>query len=342
MTSPMGAKPWALVALNMGGPDKPEAIEPFLRNLLSDPALVKLPFPLSLFQKSFARFAARRRLAHAKHGYDDMGGGSPLLRHTQAQAEGIARALTGLGLEARPFVAMRYWHPFADEAATAIKALDPYGTIVVSLYPQFSPATGGSSLDDMRRALEAAGLTDRPVLTLERYPVLPGYVEATVASVRRGLETMGGAAPHVLFSAHGLPQKYIDLGDPYLDEIKQTYDAVRKDLSRGLDCSLAFQSRVGPREWLRPYVEDHLPDLARRGVRRVLMVPLGFVSDHIETLHEMDETYAGLARSLGMEFHRTPALNDDPTFCKALAEACLDLHERWQSKAKTWRSPAPS
>jgi ferrochelatase len=326
----------------MGGPDKPEAIEPFLRNLLSDPAIVQLPFPLKLFQGAFARFVARRRLAHARHGYDDLGGGSPLLRHTQAQAEGIARELTSLGLDARPFVGMRYWHPFASEAAAAIKQLDPHGTILVSLYPQFSPATGGSSLDDMQRALEDAGLTDRPVLVLKSYPDLPGYVDATVASVRRGLETMGGEAPHVLFSAHGLPQKYVDRGDPYLGEIRRTYDAVRRDLPRDLDCSLAFQSRVGPAAWLRPYVEDHLPDLARRGVRRVLMVPLGFVSDHIETLHEMDETYAGLARTLGMQFHRTPALNDDATFCRAIAGACRDLHEGWQSKAKTWRSPASS
>jgi protoporphyrin/coproporphyrin ferrochelatase len=319
----MRVKPWAVVALNMGGPDRPESVEPFLRNLLSDPALVKLPFPLSLFQKSlFARIAARRRLAHARHGYDDMGGGSPLLRHTQAQADGIARELGALGLDARPFVGMRYWHPFADEAAAAIRQLDPAGTIVVSLYPQFSPATGGSSIQDMLRALKKAGLADRPIVVLDRYPVLPGYVAATVASVRAGLAAMGAPGPHVLFSAHGLPKKYVDLGDPYLTEIRQTYDAVLAALGPGIESSLAFQSRVGPREWLRPYVEDHLSDLARRGVRRVLMIPLGFVSDHIETLHEMDETYAGLARSLGMEFHRPPALNDDATFVRALAAAC--------------------
>jgi ferrochelatase len=293
-----------------------------LRNLLSDPALVKLPFPMSLFQKPFARIAARRRLAHARHGYDDMGGGSPLLGHTEAQAAGVARELVALGVDARPFVGMRYWHPFADEAAAAIKALDPRGTIVISLYPQFSPATGGSSVDDMLRALREAGLTDRPVVVVDRYPVLPGYVDATVASVEGGLDAMGQPAPHVLFSAHGLPQKYIDRGDPYLVEIRQTYDAVRKKLDPALECSLAFQSRVGPLEWLRPYVEDHLRALAGRGVRRLLMVPLGFVSDHIETLHEMDDTYAGIARSLGMEFRRTPALNDDPMFVRALAGEC--------------------
>jgi protoporphyrin/coproporphyrin ferrochelatase len=318
-------KPWALVVLNMGGPDKPDAVEPFLRNLLSDPAIVQLPFPLKLFQKTFARIAARRRLAHAKHGYDDLGGGSPLLRHTEAQAAGIARELGAAGIDARPFVAMRYWHPFADEAAAAIRALDPQGTIVVSLYPQFSPATGGSSVDDMLRALRGARLDDRTIRVLDRYPELPGYVDATVASVNRGLEAMGSPAPHVLFSAHGLPKSYIARGDPYLAEITATWEAVRRGLGAGHDCSLAFQSRVGPREWLRPYTEDHLADLARRGVKRVLMVPLGFVSDHVETLHEMDETYGGVARGLGMDFNRTPALNDDPVFVRAVAGACRAL-----------------
>jgi ferrochelatase len=315
---------WAVVVLNMGGPDKLESVEPFLVNLLGDPALVQLPFPMRLFQKPFARFVARRRLAHARHGYEDMGGGSPLLGYTRAQAEGIARELGALGVRARPFVAMRYWHPFADDTAAAIRALDPEGTIVISLYPQYSPATGGSSIDDMLRALRGAGLAERNLVLIDRYPALPGYVEATVLSVERGLKHMGSPAPHVLFSAHGLPRKYVDRGDPYRAEIEITYRATLAGLvSSTSDCSLAFQSRVGPGEWLRPYTEDAIADLAKRGVKRVLMVPLGFVSDHIETLHEMDETYAGIARGLGIDFHRTPALNDDPVFMKALAGLAL-------------------
>jgi protoporphyrin/coproporphyrin ferrochelatase len=325
----MTTKPWALVVLNMGGPDSMEAVEPFLVNLLSDPELVRLPFPMRLFQKPFARFAAKRRLEHASHGYEDMGGSSPLLCHTTLQAEGIARELGALGVPARPFVAMRYWHPFAAAAASAIRALDPEGVILLSLYPQFSPATGGSSIDDMRRALDQVGFPKSNVMVIDRYPELPGYVEAMAASVRRGLAEMGSPAPHVLFSAHGLPQAYIDRGDPYQREILATYAAVRAALDPGLACSIAYQSRVGPREWLRPYTEDEIADLARRGVRRLLMVPLGFVSDHIETLHEMDHEYAGVARKLGMEFHRVPALNDDPVFMKALAGL---LRERLNGK----------
>lgn len=316
-------RPWALVALNMGGPDTLEAVEPFLRNLLSDPELVRLPFPMSLFQKPFSRFAARRRLAHARHGYEHLGGGSPLLGNTRAQAEGIARELTALGVETRPFVAMRYWHPFASEAADAIRALDPEGTLVLSMYPQYSPATGGSSINDMLQALRDVGLGDRNVTVVDRYPGLPGYLEATATSVRGAVAAMGPPSPHVLFSAHGLPQAYIDGGDPYKDEIDITYRGVTEALGAGFQCSLAFQSRVGPREWLRPYTDDHLRELARAGVRRLLMVPLAFVSDHIETLHEMGHDYGGLARSLGMEFRLVPALNDHPTFVKALAGLLL-------------------
>jgi ferrochelatase len=332
--APASGKPWALVALNMGGPDGMDAIEPFLRNLLSDPAIVRLPFPMSLFQKTFARVVARRRLDHVRHGYEHMGGKSPLLGHTRAQAEGITRALGGLGVDARPFVAMRYWHPFASDTAARIRALDPAGVAVVSLYPQFSPATGGTSIDDMLRALRAAGFAPDQVVVIDRYPTLPGYVAATAASVRRGLEAMGAPTPHVLFSAHGLPKKYVARGDPYRHEIEVTYRAVLGALGPGPECSLAFQSRVGPLEWLRPYTEDRLRELAGGGVRRLLMAPLGFVSDHIETLHEMDEEYGDLARSLGMEFHRTPALNDDPLFAEALAGVVRSkIEERTQACA---------
>lgn len=332
----MSAKQYALVVMNMGGPDSMDAVEPFLRNLLGDPELVRLPFPISLFQKSFAKIIAKRRLDHARHGYEHMGGSSPLICHTTMQARGIARELSLLGAPAEPFVAMRYWHPFADEVAAELRVLDPECICLVSLYPQFSPATGGSSINDMLRALRAAGLDRKLIVVIDRYPTLGGYLDASVASVRRDLEAMGAPQPHVLFSAHGLPQKYIDRGDPYRSEIVATYDAVVAALGAGVEHSLAFQSRVGPAQWLRPYVEDAIDDLARRGVRRLLMVPLGFVSDHIETLHEMDEDYGGRARGHGMEFRRVAALNDDPTFMKALAGL---VAERIAARGATCVSP---
>jgi ferrochelatase len=267
-----------------------------------------------------------------------MGGGSPLVGHSTRQAEGIARELQALDVEARPFVAMRYWHPFASETAAAIRAVDPAGILVVSLYPQYSPATSGSSINDMRRALEAAGLADRPTIVVDRYPGLPGYIAAMAESVKRALAELGSPAPHVLCSAHGLPRSYIARGDPYRDEIETSYRALCAALDPAVATSLSFQSRVGKGEWLRPYTEDTIADLSARGVRRLLMVPLGFVSDHIETLHEMDEEYGGLARARGMEFRRVPALNDDPMFAKALAGL---LRERLNGDV-TWRARSGS
>jgi ferrochelatase len=326
----MSARSWAVIVLNMGGPDSLDAVEPFLTNLLADPELVRLPFPLRLFQARFARFAARRRAGHAREGYERMGGGSPLVGHTARQARAIARALAARGVPAEPFVAMRYWHPFAREVAAQVRALDPEGIALVSLYPQFSHATSGSSLGDMRRALEEAGLGGLRTVVIDRFPLLDGYVEATAASVARSLDAAGTPVPHVLFSAHGLPRKYVARGDPYLAEIEATYRAVRERIDPTVTSSLAFQSRVGPGEWLRPYTADEMSALAGRGVRRLVMVPLGFVSDHIETLFEMDEEYAHLARSLGMEFRRAPALNDDPVFTDALASC---VHARLNGAA---------
>jgi protoporphyrin/coproporphyrin ferrochelatase len=314
-----GPRSWAVVALNMGGPDSLDAVEPFLRNLLSDPDLVRLPFPISLAQKRFARFVARRRVPKIRHAYELLGGSSPLVCHTTMQARGIASTMTTLGVPAVPFVGMRYWHPFADDVVRDIRSLDPEGIAIVSLYPQFSPATGGSSISDFLRALRAAGLDHVPRVVLDRYPTLPGYVEASADSIRRSLESLGTPRPFVLFSAHGLPQSYVDRGDPYRREIGATYDAIVAALPPEIEHALAFQSRVGPSAWLKPYTPDLIQDLAGRGVRRVLMVPLGFVSDHVETLYEMDDLYGGQARARGIDFHRVPALNDDPKFTHALA-----------------------
>ncbi len=320
---------WGLIALNMGGPDRPEAIEPFLRNLLADRDMIRLPLPLKPLQGTFARLIAKRRAGVVRVNYEHLGGASPLLDFTWKQARAIAAILCELGVDTTPFVAMRYWHPFANEVAREIASAKLDGLIVLSLYPQFSYATSGSSLKDMTVALARAGLGAMPVVSIDRFPTLPGYIDATAASIVRAVEAIGGPAPHVLFSAHGLPQKYVDSGDPYRKEIELSYRAMVGRLPRHLECSLSFQSRVGPQQWLKPYTDAHVRELAARGVKRLLMIPLAFVSDHVETLSEMDVDYGGLARSLGMEFHRAPALNDDPTFMRALAELAF---ARWSER----------
>lgn len=319
--APRTTPPWALVALNMGGPDDLASVRPFLRNLLADPYIVRLPWPMSLLQGKFADFVSKKRAPKVAEGYRLIGGGSPLRCWTELQAIKAARAASELGLPCRPFVAMRYWKPFAVEAAAEIRALRDAeglaGIVVLSLYPQFSSATTETSVLDFREALDAAGLAAVPRVEIDRYPTLPGYVDATAASVRRALSP-DGTRPFVLFSAHGLPESYVKRGDPYRREIEETYRAVVARLPAGFEYGLSFQSRVGPAKWLQPYTDAFVEELARRGVKDLLMVPLAFVSDHIETSFEMDTLYGDLARGLGMKFSRVPALNGDDVFCAAL------------------------
>lgn len=317
------ARPWALVALNMGGPDSLDAVRPFLRNLLADPALVRLPFPLSAAQGAFASFVAGRRAPKVAEAYRALGGASPLLKWSALQAEKAAARATERGVPCRPFVAMRYWRPFADDAAAAVRAFvdaeDAAGIVLLTLYPQYSDATTGTSLRDARAALSRAGLDRFPKVEIDRYPTLEGYVEATALSVLRRLPE-SGERPYVLFSAHGLPESYVRRGDPYRDEIEAAYRAVVARLPSDVAHGLSFQSRVGPARWLGPYTDDAVRALAGRGVRSLLMVPLAFVSDHVETSYEMDVLYGDLARKAGLSFDRVPALNDDDGFCAALGD----------------------
>jgi ferrochelatase len=321
------APPYALVVLNMGGPDGLDAVQPFLRNLLADPFIVSLPWPLSLVQGKFADFVSRRRAPKVAEGYRVLGGGSPLLCWSELQAIKSARAATELGVPCKPFVAMRYWKPFADETVAAIRAVREKeglaGIVVLSLYPQFSRATTETSLIDFREALVRGGLAEVPRYEIDRWPELPGYLDATADSVRRALPA-GPPYPYVLFSAHGLPESYVKRGDPYRDEIERTYRGVLARLPKGPEYGLSFQSKVGPAAWLKPYTDAAVEALAARGVRDLLMVPLAFVSDHIETTYEMDVLYGDLARERGMKFARVPALNGDEALCRALGAAVAE------------------
>ncbi|HYC76038.1 MAG TPA: ferrochelatase [Planctomycetota bacterium] len=318
-----GGRPWALVALNMGGPDSLEAVRPFLRNLLSDPRIVRLPFPLSLAQGAFAEIVSRRRARSATEGYRALGGGSPLRCWSELQATKAAAAAARRGLACEPFVAMRYWKPFASEVAREIRARGCAGVAALTLYPQFSDATTGTSLVDFRAALEREGLAGTPYVEIDRWPLLPGYLDATAASVRAALPSEG-PPPFVLFSAHGLPVSYVKRGDPYLSEIEATYRGVRERLPPDLETALSFQSRVGPAKWLEPYTDATIEALADRGVKRLMLVPLSFTSDNIETSYEMDSGYGDLARSRGLEFTRPAALNGDDLLCDALGALVVE------------------
>ncbi len=301
----------AVVLLNMGGPDSLEAVRPFLENLFSDPEILRVPGFLRGF---LARRIAARRAPRSAANYREIGGRSPLREITEAQAKALGAEL---GPGHTVHVAMRYWRPRAEEVAERLREEQPRRIVVLPLYPQYSRATSGSSLGDLESALRAVGVTAPEVRVIRSWHDDPAYADALARCVREAQEGLEDVT--VLFSAHGLPVRLIEEGDPYLDQVQGTVAAVMARLP-GLPHRLAFQSRAGPVRWLEPSVADEMRALAGSGVRRLLVVPVSFVSDHIETLHEIDIEYGALARSLGFEvFRRTPSLNTRPDFIRALA-----------------------
>jgi len=311
--------------LYMGGPATLDEVAPFLRQLFSDRDLIRLPGG-RLLQPAFARLITRLRAPRVRRYYAEIGGGSPLGRITSRQAELLAAALAPHG-EFRVEIAMRYSAPRADAAVARLLAAGVTRCLALPLYPQYSGATTGSSFRDLDRAVTAAGA--RLELTrLEDFHAHPGYLDALSAKVAEGLASLGEPAPAVVFSAHSLPQRMIDEGDPYERQIRATVDGVVRRL--GLQrWHLGFQSRSGPVRWLQPEIQQLLDGLIDGGERRLLLVPVSFVSDHIETLHEVDLRMrpACLARG-ATAFARCPSLNDDPRFIEALARLVLETCQR--------------
>lgn len=307
----------AVVLLNMGGPDSLEAVEPFLFNLFSDRNLIALPGG-SLLQKPFARILSRRRAPHTRENYRMIGGRSPLLDWTERQSKCLAELL---GSNWPVYVLMRYWQPRAQEVLWRMRNEGIKQAVVLPLYPQYAEATSGSSIDDFRQA--AAKLYPELAYTvIDHWYDWPAYLDALAARVVEGLEQFPAELREkvpILFSAHALPQKVIDRGDPYLGHTLATVRGVMQRLGE-LNWHLGFQSRSGPVKWIKPSIGEILRDLAAEKHNSVLMVPLSFVSDHIETLHEIDIVYRDQARSLGITyFGRSPSLNDHPDFIQSLA-----------------------
>ena len=307
----------AVVLFNLGGPDSLGAVRPFLFNLFNDPAIIGAPGPLRWL---LARFISTRRAPVARRIYAEIGGRSPLLELTRDQAGALQDRLAAEG-ETRVFIAMRYWHPMADETAALVKAFDPDKIVLLPLYPQFSTTTTGSSLDDWRRAAGRAGL-DAPTTAVCCYPVQRGLIAAQAKLVRAGLEKARPAGPpRVLFSAHGLPERIIEQGDPYRWQIERTAQAVAREVGiADLDWGVCYQSRVGPLAWIGPSTAD---ELKRAGKDRVpvVVVPIAFVSEHSETLVELDIEYKALADAEGVPAYvRVPAVGTDEGFIDGLAE----------------------
>ncbi len=309
----------AIVLFNLGGPDRPEAIRPFLLNLFRDPAILRVP---PFVRPFLARAIARARLKPATENYALLGGRSPLLDLTREQAAALEAALPEV--EARCFIAMRYWHPFSDEAARAVQAFAPDDVLLLPLYPHYSTTTTGSSLTAWRDAAAAAGLAV-PTTALCCYHADPDYLAATAAIVRAGYEQARAALPavtglRVLFSAHGLPKAIVDGGDPYVFQIESTVAGVlARWAGERPDWAVCYQSRATPQQWIEPSTEAEIERAAHDKVA-VLVVPIAFVSEHSETLVELDVEYRAVAEQLGVPgYFRVPTQNVDAGFIAALA-----------------------
>ncbi len=315
-----------VLLLNLGGPDEPNDVRPFLYNLFSDPEIIRLPF--SWLQSPLAWLISTLRAKKSQENYRQIGGGSPLRHITEAQAQALEEQLQKKGQNARVYVGMRYWHPFTEEAIARIKRDAIEHLVILPLYPQFSISTSGSSF----RLLEKIWQEDPTQKPLE-YTVIPswyqqpGYLQAMAQLIAQELDQFPNPDQvHIFFSAHGVPVSYVtEAGDPYQQEIEDCTALIMQTLNRPNSHTLAYQSRVGPVEWLKPYTEDALQELGAQGVNDLLVVPISFVSEHIETLQEIDIEYRELAEEAGIHnFQRVPALNTDPIFIDSLATMVVE------------------
>jgi ferrochelatase len=313
--------------LNLGGPATLDDVEPFLLELFADREIIQLPF-----QKWLGPYIARRRTPKVKGLYAGIGGGSPILRYTEAQGRGMVARLDRLSPETGPhqfYVAFRYTRPTSEDALRRMKADGVERAVAFTQYPQFSCSTTGSSLNELWRAAARTGLSEAFQWSLiDRWPVHPGFIQAMAETVQEGMERFapdGRDKVVLLFSAHSLPLDVIDRGDSYPQEVGASVQRVVESLGWPNPYVLAYQSDVGPVRWLGPSTEQVIRRLGRRGHRHVLVIPIAFTSDHIETLSELDREYGEVAHQAGItEYVRAPALNERPRFLDALAEIVRD------------------
>jgi len=316
----------AVVLFSLGGPDGPDAVRPFLFNLFNDPAIIGVRQPL---RWALATLISRRRAPVAREIYAELGGGSPLLANTQAQAHALEAALSDRG-ELRCFIAMRYWHPRADAVAWAVRDFAPDRVVLLPLYPQYSTTTSGSSLREWEAAAQAAGLR-APTTAVCCYPDNAGFVRANAESIRDAIATLGVPRDRrrILFSAHGLPKKVVAGGDPYQWQVERSCAAVAAAVGDEIgDWVTCYQSRVGPLEWIGPSTDA---EIVRAGRERkaVAVVPIAFVSEHSETLVELDIEYRRLAQANGVPaYARVPTVGVHPAFVRGLADLVNEALER--------------
>jgi protoporphyrin/coproporphyrin ferrochelatase len=323
------AKKIAVIAFQLGGPETLAAVEPFLYNLFCDPDIINFPGSF-LARKPLAKYISTTRSKVVGKNYAEIGGGSPIRRLTEQQAAALQAALAP-HISARVFVAMRYWHPDTSEAIAALAAAGPFDELVLlPLYPHYSFATTGSSLKEWNRLYKPAANSSAknakiPVRTIDHFYDHPDYVAAIVERINSVLTKLPDPdSVHIVFSAHGLPMVLVEKGDPYPNHIAATVKLVREMGAWPNPHVLCFQSKVGPQKWLQPSLTSTIEKLAHEGVKRMLVIPIAFLTEHIETLHEINIEARHQAASLGVsDFHLMPALNDSPLLINALADLVL-------------------
>jgi len=309
-----------VVLFQLGGPDTLDAIEPFLFNLFCDPDIIDFPFA-RLGRKPLAKLISSTRAKKVQHHYSVIGGGSPIRRFTEQQARALQLKLTESGLDARCFVAMRYWHPFTTEAIEHLRAAKCDEVVLLPLYPQYSSTTTGSSLNEWWRRFP----DDIPVHCVDPFYENELYLEAVVEKLEEALARFPDPQrADIVFSAHSVPVSVIEQGDPYQRQIEETVELIMQRGGWRNRYRLCYQSKVGASKWLQPSLRRTLIDLRDQHVREVCVVPISFVSDHVETLGEIDHEAREQARKLGIErFEMSSGLNDAPTFIAALAELVI-------------------
>jgi protoporphyrin/coproporphyrin ferrochelatase len=318
-------KPIGIVLLQLGGPDSLENVGPFLYNLFCDPDIIDLPLAF-LFRKPLARFISRRRAPKVQEFYKRIGGKSPILKLTRRQANALERELQGK-INAKVYIGMRYWHPMTHEAMDAVYNDGVEKVVLLPLYPHFSKTTTGSSVNEWKRIAAQRGLNHIAVSLISEYCEHPLYIAAIVRNVNIALTRVrlsDRSNVHLVFSAHGTPMSLVKNGDPYQQQIIRTYNAVVNEGKFGLPHHLCYQSKVGPQKWLEPSLNQTIERLAVEHVSHVIVVPIAFVSDHSETLWEINIETKQEAKHLGIRyFDMSPALNTNPLFIQALADLVL-------------------
>lgn len=314
----------AILLINLGGPDSLDAVEPFLYNLFSDPDIMGYN---RFILKPLAKFISRKRTPVVRGYYSLIGGKSPILELTVRQGEALEKALSSYG-RYQVFISMRYWRPLIGKTVQKLLTIAPQEIIVLPLYPHYSVTTTGSSLNEFDRAWRKSGFREIKVSKVKEWYDHPSYIGAMCDSIEKALDSfkLDIKSAHIVFSAHGIPLKFIEQGDPYAEQIERSVALIKERLGPGGNYHLSYQSRVGPLKWLGPSTEEVLKELGEKKIKDVVLVPISFVSDHLETLYEMDILYREKAHEYGIpNFYRVPALNDHPLLIEALKEIVLQV-----------------